>query len=63
MVYGLKELPAGTPEDLHLALTDPATANHEVERLAYFLWRQRGCPAGSAEEDWFAAETKLQGDH
>jgi hypothetical protein len=27
-----------------------------VARLAYKLWVQRGCPLGSPEVDWFAAE-------
>jgi hypothetical protein len=33
---------------------------HDVTaRLAYQLWEQRGCPFGSAEVDWFAAEKAL----
>jgi hypothetical protein len=28
----------------------------EIAQLAYSLWQARGCPHGSAEEDWFAAE-------
>jgi DUF2934 family protein len=31
----------------------------DIARLAYTLWQQRGCPTGSAEFDWFAAEEKL----
>jgi len=27
-----------------------------VARLAYKLWVQRGCPLGSPDVDWFAAE-------
>jgi hypothetical protein len=27
--------------------------------LAYDLWLKRGCPVGSAEEDWFQAERAL----
>jgi hypothetical protein len=30
-----------------------------VERLAYEYWSNRGCPEGSAEEDWFQAEQAL----
>lgn len=33
----------------------------EVRRLAYEYWLARGCPDGSAEEDWFRAEQVLQG--
>jgi hypothetical protein len=32
-------------------------SRHEfVRALAYKLWTQRGCPFGSPEVDWFAAE-------
>jgi hypothetical protein len=31
----------------------------EMARLANALWQQRGCPAGSAEADWLAAEQQL----
>jgi hypothetical protein len=35
--------------------------NHqEIAILAYQLWRERGCPMGSPEEDWFRAERTLQ---
>jgi hypothetical protein len=36
-----------------------ALMQEDVARLAYALWQQRGCPNGSAEFDWFAAEEKL----
>jgi hypothetical protein len=30
---------------------------HEfIAKLAYKFWTQRGCPLGSPEVDWFAAE-------
>lgn len=36
------------------------TQHHEaIEKLAYRLWLDRGCPAGTAETDWFQAESKL----
>jgi hypothetical protein len=31
--------------------------------LAYQFWRERGCPMGSADEDWFRAEHALQLQH
>ena len=37
-----------------------ALSSREVEDLAYELWQQRGCPEGSPEEDWFAAEQTLR---
>lgn len=32
----------------------------EIAVLAYQLWRERGCPNGSPEDDWFRAERQLQ---
>jgi Protein of unknown function (DUF2934) len=32
----------------------------QIAELAYFLWQDRGCPEGSAEEDWFNAERALR---
>ena len=34
----------------------------DVSALAHELWRGRGCPEGSPEEDWFRAE-KLRPGH
>lgn len=31
----------------------------DVASRAYDLWQQRGCPEGSAEEDWLEAEREL----
>jgi hydroxyethylthiazole kinase-like sugar kinase family protein len=31
----------------------------EIAALAYTQWEQRGCPVGSAEEDWYRAEKEL----
>ncbi|WP_394766544.1 DUF2934 domain-containing protein [uncultured Paludibaculum sp.] len=31
-----------------------------VERLAYWLWQQRGMPMGSPEADWLLAEDLLK---
>jgi hypothetical protein len=30
-----------------------------IARLAYAKWEARGCPHGSAEQDWFEAELEL----
>ena len=32
----------------------------QVERLAYYLWQQRGMPLGSPDDDWFLAEELLK---
>ena len=41
---------------------NPATAQfsrESIERLAYQYWLNRGCPSGSAEQDWYQAERAL----
>lgn len=30
-----------------------------IEKLAYALWENRGCPEGTPEADWFEAEQSL----
>jgi len=38
-----------------------ATFGHaEIEALAYEHWQARGCPHGSAQEDWFHAAEDLR---
>ena len=32
----------------------------DIAVLAYHLWQERGCPDGSAEEDWFEALEQLR---
>ncbi len=39
-----------------------ANTPRDLEQLAYVLWQERGCPEGSPEQDWFAAERLLQQD-
>ncbi len=36
-------------------------AHEDISTLAYKLWHERGCPAGSAEEDWHRAVEELRG--
>jgi hypothetical protein len=42
-----------------LGETNPPNAN-TTPALARALWKARGCPEGSPEEDWFQAERVLQ---
>jgi hypothetical protein len=42
--------------------TEPAEALREqITLLAFEIWQQRGCPEGSANEDWLLAENALIG--
>jgi hypothetical protein len=47
---------------LHESFTDDGkTLNpRRTAILAYEFWRARGCPEGSPEQDWFAAEEQLR---
>ena len=46
-----------------MAIAPQVTTNRptqeQIATLAYSLWQERGCPDGSAEEDWFTAEERL----
>jgi hypothetical protein len=37
-----------------------AFGHEDIEALAYELWRARGCPDGSPEQDWFQAQEELR---
>ncbi len=52
--------PVGTPE-VSALLAEVRPSYEDVALLAYTLWHERGCPAGSSEEDWFRAEQELSG--
>jgi hypothetical protein len=41
--------------DMEADVTAASTAT-----VAYQLWRERGCPQGSDQEDWFRAEAMLK---
>jgi hypothetical protein len=41
--------------------SEPFTFGHkEIAALAHELWQRRGCPIGSADEDWFRAVEELR---
>jgi hypothetical protein len=48
--------------------TQTATVGHgiaafghkEIEGLAFEIWQAKGCPAGTAEEDWYEAAKQLR---
>ena len=35
----------------------------QIAERAFLLWQTRGCPEGSAEQDWLQAEAELQSEH
>ena len=37
----------------------PASSTEDIQKIAYALWQQRGCPEGSATADWLEAERQL----
>lgn len=44
-------------------LASAAPHYSEIAALAYQLWKDRGCPVGSPDEDWFRAEKELSEVH
>jgi len=47
----------GATSTTHL---DGGPLSEQIAALAYALWQERGCPEGTAEEDWFRAEQEVQ---
>jgi hypothetical protein len=48
--------------DLEKGPSEDVLISHwDVANLAYHLWEERGCPDGSADEDWFEAERRVKG--
>ena len=44
----------------HSEDADRRPLHEQIAALAHKLWRERGCPAGSPEEDWFKAEQRIK---
>ena len=55
----------GLEADLQNETERDLTANarevgeQDIAALAYELWKARGCPVGSPEQDWFSAVEQL----
>jgi hypothetical protein len=49
-----------TKQSTTIESDSPITDREAIEKLAYQYWLERGCPEGSAGEDWFRAERVLQ---
>jgi len=43
-----------------LEISEPEN-RQKIAVLAYEFWQVRGCPEGTAEEDWFRAEKTIEG--
>lgn len=41
---------------------DPFPNHDEIAERAFQLWQARGCPEGSAQQDWVKAEAELQAE-
>jgi len=39
---------------------DSVPTHEEIARRAFELWKRRGCPEGSSNEDWCEAEEELR---
>ncbi len=48
-----------TEFEIGLDIDTARPTDAEVAALAYQLWKDRGCPIGSPDEDWFLAEAIL----
>jgi len=49
------------PEEQSLVPEGPEI--EAIKMRAYELWIQRGCPDGSADQDWHQAERELRSEH
>jgi hypothetical protein len=50
-----------TPLSQNVSGDSQRLSHDEIARHAYRCWLERGCPEGSAEEDWHRAERELAG--
>jgi hypothetical protein len=48
------------PENSEKSQPSETVSQEGIARLAYALWQARGCPDGSPEQDWFAAEQQIR---
>ncbi|MEO8793399.1 MAG: DUF2934 domain-containing protein [Chthoniobacteraceae bacterium] len=39
----------------------PEPTKDEIALAAYYIWEERGCPAGDGAEFWLEAEERLRG--
>jgi hypothetical protein len=49
------------PDERETTQSETQSKHQDIAKLAYALWQQRGCPEGSAEQDWYEAEQTMRG--
>jgi hypothetical protein len=54
-----RETPSRVRPESYEEGNDPSL-HEQIAQRAYVNWQSRGCPLGSAEEDWFEAERQMQ---
>jgi hypothetical protein len=59
-VQGNVEIKDPLQQDTATFAMRQAPSQLDIANLAYAIWQARGCPLGSAEEDWLEAERRLQ---
>ena len=42
--------------------SETSNSHADIAALAFQLWKDRGCPEGSPEVDWYEAERQLEVD-
>lgn len=60
---GMFSAPLAPKNERQLHATDERNRREdeiEIALRAYELWQERGCPEGSAEEDWIQAEREVK---
>jgi hypothetical protein len=46
-------------EEQPAAPTEIRPTHEDIAALAYAVWQEKGCPAGTLQEDWLRAEQEL----
>lgn len=56
-----KMMPVRTPiSETTATVSEGEISESEIAAVAYQLWRDKGCPVGSDQEDWFRAEAMIK---
>ncbi len=55
-----KHYPEQNEVEIEPSEADSLPSHDQIAVKAFELWQARGCPDGSAEQDWLQAEAELQ---